>query len=272
MPSTRSRYFPTRLSKAATSPACTCRTTSRSASASSLRSGDTTSVFAMALLAFIRRGQGNPDGVYWQIETVCETRCGRRGAPREGRRSSDRPERGDLCQQDIAQRKQVARGQVPGPFGKDRARRGYLALDGRFDGVEHAKVEHLHAAERGLRRPEAADLPGERLSLGRRQPVHQRKQGKRELAARQVGAERLADLFLPPEKVGEVVIDLVGYAEMPAKPVQGASRSISANRGSVNLPLARSVPSVLPIFSSRSEERRVGKEGRSRWWPACRRQ
>src|SRR5271165_360503 len=158
IPRTRSRYLTIRRSNAATSPACTCLTTARSASASSLRSGDATRAFPMALLAFMRRGQGIAAGVSWQIETA-DCPGGRVHRAIRGPSSSGGPQRGDLRKQDVAEGEQVRRRQTPGPLGEGRARGRDLALDGRLDRVEYAEIEHLLQAERGLRREEAAYLP-----------------------------------------------------------------------------------------------------------------
>src|ERR1700690_4433952 len=120
MPTTRSRYLPTRWSKAATSPPCTRPPTARSASASGLRSGDATRVFSSALLAFIRRWKEISGAGAWQIEK----------APRAS--SCDGPERGHLPKQGVPERKQLVRGGMTGPFGKGRARGVHLARHGRL--------------------------------------------------------------------------------------------------------------------------------------------
>ena len=52
----------------------------------------------------------------------------------------------------------MVRRRMPGPFGKGRARRRNLALDGRLNRVEDPEGEHLLEPERGLGRLQAADL------------------------------------------------------------------------------------------------------------------
>ena len=111
-------------------------------------------------------------------------------------------------------------GRPPLPFGEGRSRRRYLPAHRVLHRVEYSELEHLLQAQRGLGGRSPPISSGKRRPLERRQPSMQRKERQRQLPARQVRAERLADLVLAAEEVGEVIIDLVGDAEVPAEPVR----------------------------------------------------
>ena len=79
---------------------------------------------------------------------------------------------------------------------------------------------HLPQVERGLRGAGTANLLGQGRPLARGKPVEERKERQCQLSARKVRPERLPDALLPAEEIGQVVVDLVGDAQVAAEAVR----------------------------------------------------
>jgi len=76
---------------------------------------------------------------------------------------------------------------------------------------------HLPQMQSELRWALATNFLDQLRALGGGQTIEQHKKRQGELAAREVGAEGFADALFLPVKIGQIVVNLIGDAEMPAK-------------------------------------------------------
>src|SRR5688572_20166383 len=94
---------------------------------------------------------------------------------------------------------------------------GNLGLHGLSHDRKNLEFTHLPEAQRELRRTLAFHLVAQGGGLRGGQAVEQSKEWKREFAAGEIRAEGFADARFVTEEIHQVVVDLVGDAEVPTE-------------------------------------------------------